>query len=190
MDNQSALAGPGWVAICRCARRSGQNDGMRYTSRWMTARARLALAVAALAVPVTLAAACGPAATQDVRTTGANADPGSQRAGAAATTAPPPGPAPANGGPAAGDAPLTGSVTMLRSGGFAGVMQSVTIAPDGAWTYTDRRAGTVRHGRLSPLQREHLAQALANPALPREQATSTKVGVCSDGYLYQITWGR
>jgi hypothetical protein len=156
----------------------------------VTTRARLVLAVAAVAVPVSLAAACGPAATQDVRTTGANAEPGSQSWGTAATPTAAPTTAPGDPGPGSGEASLAGTVTMQRSGGFAGVMQSVAIAPDGAWTYTDRRAGTVRHGRLSQTQRERLAQALANPALTGEQAASTRVGVCSDGYLYQITWGR
>jgi hypothetical protein len=164
---------------------------MRYTSGWVTDRARLALAVAALAVPVTLAAACGPAASQDARATGADAGLGSQSWGTAATPTPAATtPAPDTGGPAQGDSSLTGTVTMQRSGGFAGVMQSVEIAPDGAWTYTDRRAGTVRHGRLSSVQRQRLVRSLADPALTREQAVSAPVGVCSDGYLYQITSDR
>lgn len=162
---------------------------MRYTSGWVTARTRLALAVAALAVPVTLAAACGPAASQETRSTGANADAGSQSWGTAATPTAAAATTPANGGSAQGEA-LTGTVMMQRSGGFAGVMQSVQISSDGAWTYTDKRAGTVRQGRLSQLQRERLARALADPALTHEQAVSAPVGVCSDGYLYQITWGR
>jgi hypothetical protein len=153
----------------------------------VTVRARLALAIAILAVPTTLTA-CGPAASQDSRATAATTGAGSESSGPAPTSTAAPA-TPASGGSGQGGKSLTGTVTMQRSGGLAGVMQGVEIASDGTWTYTDRRAGTVRHGRLSQLERDRLARSLADPALAREQAASGPVGVCSDGYLYQITWG-
>lgn len=146
---------------------------------------RSAGVVVALAALSLMLVACGPSAIEATRSTGAIA--GAESSGPTPTTVPattPPAPA----GPAGTS--LTGTVTMQRSGGFAGVMQSVVIGADGAWTFTDRRAGTVRHGQLNPFQRQRLAQVLTDPALARQAATvSTSVGVCSDGYLYQITWG-
>src|SRR5262245_5338351 len=188
MAHQSALVRRCDVAVCRRAHRRGQNGGMRYTSRWLMAPSRSAGVVVALAALPLMLVACGPSAIEATRNTGATA--GAESPGPPPTTTPPASattpPAPA--GPA--ETSLTGTVTMQRSGGFAGVMQSVVIGADGAWTFTDRRAGTMRHGQLNSLQRQRLARALTDPDLARQAATvSTSVGVCSDGYLYQITWG-
>ncbi|MGE5828724.1 MAG: hypothetical protein ACM30G_10235 [Micromonosporaceae bacterium] len=161
---------------------------MRYTSGWLTVPGRAAGAVVTVAAPALplILVACGPPAIEGTRNTGATNGPGSPGPASTPAAAPattPPAPAGRTG------TSLTGTVTMQRSGGFAGVMQSVAISADGAWTFTDRRAGTVRRGQMSQLQRQRLAQSLTDPALARQAAASTSVGVCSDGYLYEITWG-
>jgi hypothetical protein len=82
-----------------------------------------------------------------------------------------------------------GSVSMQKSGGIAGVMQSVNIAADGSWVYTDRRSGMVRRGNLTSGQRQQITSTLANPALVRE-ASKAGGGVCNDGFVYSIISGQ
>src|SRR6266545_2604361 len=68
----------------------------------------------------------------------------------------------------AATAPALPRMVIVRTGGFAGVMQEIDIAPDGSWVYTDKRTAKVERGRLTPAQRQQLARIAADPALAQE----------------------
>jgi hypothetical protein len=80
------------------------------------------------------------------------------------------------------------TLTLVRTGGFVGVDQTITIAADGSWTYVDKRAGTTSTGRLSPDQVARLTKLLQDPALVQDLRQPTGV-VCSDAFLYAVTIG-
>jgi hypothetical protein len=92
--------------------------------------------------------------------------------------------------PPSPDALAPNGVTVTRTGGFVGVMQSVAIAPDGAWVYTDRRAGKVERGQLTSAQRADLARLVGDPALRQEARQSPAPGVCADGFNYTLAMGE
>jgi hypothetical protein len=86
-------------------------------------------------------------------------------------------------------ASLLTTVVITRTGGIAGVMHRIEIAPDGSWVYTDRRTGKVERGTLDPAQRQRLAQILADPALREEARRSLPPGHCADAFIYAISAG-
>jgi hypothetical protein len=88
----------------------------------------------------------------------------------------------ASASPPAGDP----AVSLVRTGGFAGVHDQAVIAPDGAWTATDR-AGTQRSGRLTDAQRDALRRLAADPRLAREAARTQGPTRCADVYEYDLT---
>ena len=57
------------------------------------------------------------------------------------------------------------TLTLVRTGGFVGVNQTITIAADGSWTYVDKRAGTTSTGRLRPDQVAQLVKLLQDPSV-------------------------
>src|SRR2546430_2134077 len=63
--------------------------------------------------------------------------------------------------------PSAAAVTLVRTGGFAGVHDQVVIAPDGTWVRTDR-TGAQRTGRLTDPQRDALSRLAADPRLVDE----------------------
>jgi hypothetical protein len=88
-------------------------------------------------------------------------------------------------GPTAPPATLP-AITMTSGGGFAPESWVWTIAPDGAWTFTEQTrlasAGTrSRTGRLTDAQRRELAGLANDPALLTELATSPGPCSVSDG---------
>ena len=80
------------------------------------------------------------------------------------------------------------TLTLVRTGGFVGVNQTITIAADGSWTYVDKRAGTTSTGRLSPDQVAQLVKLLQDPALAQDLRQPSGV-VCSDAFEYAVTMG-
>jgi len=84
--------------------------------------------------------------------------------------------------PSAGD-PV---VTLVRTGGFAGVHDQVTIGADGTWTATDR-GGNQRSGRLSDQQREKLRGLAADPRLANEATQARAATKCADVFEYALT---
>ncbi|GAA4456947.1 hypothetical protein [Phytohabitans houttuyneae] len=86
--------------------------------------------------------------------------------------------------------PQAAGVTIERSGGFVGVDQSVTVDPDGRWTYYRNRAGagggTPVRGRLNEIQLADLQALLADPKLGTEAADP---GECADGFVYKLVTG-
>ncbi len=80
-------------------------------------------------------------------------------------------------------------VSIVRTGGIAGVRQQLTVAPDGSWVYTDRRTDKVERGRLTEAQRLQLARIAADPALAQEARRSDPPGPCADMFVYAMTIG-
>ncbi|MFU8854303.1 protealysin inhibitor emfourin [Micromonospora sp. SL1-18] len=134
-----------------------------------------AAALVALLVPI---AAC--AQSGETGTTPTSAPP------TAPTTAPisPPTTAPAAGTEPAGKPGV--DVVLTKSGGIAGVKDTVTVTPDGRWTKVDR-AGATRTGQLDPADLDRLRRLTADRRLLAEgTATATE---CSDAFTYQLTVG-
>ncbi|MBX6722291.1 MAG: hypothetical protein IRY92_03485 [Dactylosporangium sp.] len=71
------------------------------------------------------------------------------------------------------------AIEITRTGGFAGVHQTLTIDNSGAWT------GPTGSGRLSDAGRARLAQLVTDPALPRQVAAAPP-GQCCDMFDYQL----
>jgi len=159
---------------------------MRYTSRWLTA---LVIGVLALSGAATGCGSVSPSHRSVDSPLGAGATSGvtPSAPAAAATTLPAPEPDPTAAPPEG--AGVGGSVTMQKSGGIAGVMQSVNISADGSWIFTDRRSNVTRRGHLTSSQRQQLTNSLTNPALQRE-ASKAGGAVCNDGFVYSITSGQ
>jgi hypothetical protein len=110
----------------------------------------------------------------------------------AAGSASAPAPSSGSGGAASGGATTLPSgaltLTLVRTGGFVGVNQTITIAADGSWTYVDKRAGTTSTGKLSPDQVGQLVKLLQDPALAQDLRQPSGV-VCSDAFEYAVTLG-
>ena len=90
------------------------------------------------------------------------------------------------GQPPAGD----GALTIVRTGGYAGVWQSLTTGGDGKWTYHDRpNDRDVETGTLAAAPRSQLRTLLADPALAAEAARKSGPPACADGFAYTLTTG-
>jgi len=80
-------------------------------------------------------------------------------------------------------------VTMTRTGGFVGVSQSIEVAPDGSWTYTDMRTNTTEHGTLTAAQVTQLRQLVGDPSFVEQLTKPSGKDVCADGFHYTISMG-
>lgn len=77
-------------------------------------------------------------------------------------------------------------VSVTRSGGFAGITETVTVRANGAWTRTNRRAAE-RTGRLSDTQLSQVRALAADPRLARESRTGGGTsGACADTFSYAV----
>ena len=76
-------------------------------------------------------------------------------------------------------------MVVTRTGGIAGVMQSLIITPDGFWEYGDERSGASERGQLTAQQRQQLITMLSNPALVAEASKPSAEG-CADAFLYVL----
>ncbi|WP_433306794.1 hypothetical protein ACQP2F_21755 [Actinoplanes sp. CA-030573] len=96
---------------------------------------------------------------------------------AAATTAPP--------------ARNLGVVQIVRTGGLAGITQTITVLPDGRWTVKTDRGQPTRTGTLTAAQHAQLKKLLADPRLAREAAAkSGEVVRCADAFTYVVATGQ
>ncbi|MGR6322473.1 hypothetical protein Q2K19_13245 [Micromonospora soli] len=103
-----------------------------------------------------------------------------------AVTAPPSASAtPTEGGGTAGRPGV--EVVLTKSGGIAGLTDTITVRPDGRWTRVDR-AGTARTGQLDAADLDRLRRLTADPRLAAE-ATATSTTMCADAFTYQLTVG-
>lgn len=71
-----------------------------------------------------------------------------------------------------------------------GIDQTITVEPDGRWTYHRSRVGagggTPVRGRLNDAQLADLRALLADPKLGREVGQSSE---CADGFVYTLVSG-
>jgi len=82
------------------------------------------------------------------------------------------------------------SVSMSRTGGFAGVNQSIEIAADGTWIYTDKRTNHSEKGSLNADQRIQLLRLVSDPAFDDQLIKAAKPDPsCADGFHYTINTG-
>jgi hypothetical protein len=119
--------------------------------------------LALLAVPLILLAACGESGR-----TGPPIDPG----WSASTSTTPAGPL----------------VTVQRTGGLAGVRDTVTVDGAGTWRAT-RRDGRTTSGRLDPSALTTLRTLIEQASWPVEATTGPR-HPCPDGFIYHITAGN
>ena len=100
-----------------------------------------------------------------------------------------PGPTAAPGVTATAEPPATGDVlTVRRTGGIAGVDQRLTLQSDGAWTYSDARAGGTQRGTLTPAQLAQLRTLVGQPGFAAEGRLSPAAG-CADAFAYEVALG-
>lgn len=81
------------------------------------------------------------------------------------------------------------TVVIERTGGIAGVQDTITVTPDGHWTRGGKR-GSPGTGQLTDEQRSQL-QTLANSPKLHDEANrkASTAFVCSDAFNYTVTVG-
>jgi hypothetical protein len=79
-------------------------------------------------------------------------------------------------------------VTITRTGGFAGVNQELTVMPDGAWTYADKRSGSSQRGQLTAEQMAQLGRLVSDPNFAQARPPSRGAS-CADTFIYTIAVG-
>jgi hypothetical protein len=77
-------------------------------------------------------------------------------------------------------------ISLVRTGGIAGVHDELMVDKDGSWTTTDR-TGTRRTGRLTDDQRAALRSLTADPRLAHESTRVQGPTKCADVYNYVLT---
>ena len=81
-------------------------------------------------------------------------------------------------------------VSVTRAGGLAGVRQTLSIAADGSWTFTDAKSGQSSTGQLTSAQLTALVTLLTDPTLIQALSNhATPTGVCNDGFQYTLQFG-
>jgi hypothetical protein len=79
------------------------------------------------------------------------------------------------------------TITITRTGGIAGVHQSIAIAPDGSWVYSDVKAGSSgQQGQLTAAQEAQLLSAVADPSFADQLRQRDTSAQCSDAFQYTI----
>lgn len=77
-------------------------------------------------------------------------------------------------------------VEITRTGGIAGVHETLQISTDGHWSYDGTMPAT--EGELPASARTRLAELLADPRLPAEVAAASP-GQCCDRFEYELRVG-
>jgi hypothetical protein len=81
------------------------------------------------------------------------------------------------------------TVTLTRTGGFAGVNDQYTVAPDGTLSIQGRGKPAARK-KLTPAQLAELRALVTSPQLTAEAARGPiKAPGCADGFNYSVTVG-
>lgn len=83
----------------------------------------------------------------------------------------------------------TGALTVTRTGGIAGVRQTLAVTADGSWVYTDGKTGATDRGMFTADQRTAVVQMLSNPALLAQLSQRPTNAVCNDGFVYTVSLG-
>jgi hypothetical protein len=78
-------------------------------------------------------------------------------------------------------------VVVNRTGGIAGVNQTIEISVDGTWVYRDNRLNEHENGKLAPDQRVSLQQLVHDPDFATQLARggSTR-DLCADAFHYLV----
>lgn len=85
--------------------------------------------------------------------------------------------------------PATASrITLVKSGGFAGVHEQVVVETDGRWTYSTRD-GKQQSGRLTGNQAAELRKLSGSTALADESRRKPGGPKCADAFNYALTVG-
>jgi len=77
-------------------------------------------------------------------------------------------------------------LTLLRTGGLAGVHDQVTVDASGHWTATDK-AGRSRTGQLDQSTVDGLRALAADPRLAAQASRSAGPSRCQDAFTYTLT---
>jgi hypothetical protein len=157
---------------------------------------RRRLAAGLLLLPLALAAC---ASSSDGSTgAGAPGSPSASTSAAGSSPGSPPVPSSSAGAPGSpatpGNSSETGTglgkrIVLEKSGGIAGVQETLTVEPDGSWTRTGRKGGD-QSGKLTADQVSALrvllnnAGSLTGPA--NQKTTDVK---CADAFTYKLTVG-
>jgi hypothetical protein len=78
-------------------------------------------------------------------------------------------------------------VVVARTGGFAGVMDTITVNGDGSWTHPT--AVTVS-GKLDVTDQIKLQQLAKDPRLAAEATATAPPTMCNDAFDYTVTAGK
>jgi hypothetical protein len=84
--------------------------------------------------------------------------------------------------------PAGARVVVTRSGGIAGVNDTIILEPAGQWTRIDR-AGERHSGQLTDAQRARLTALATDPGLIGESAPPAASTRCRDAFHYALTVG-
>ena len=76
-------------------------------------------------------------------------------------------------------------LTVTRTGGIAGVTDTLQVEPGGAWTLTDR-SGSATTGQLDAQAAGQIVQTLGAPGLDAEIATASAPNDCADQFRYLV----
>ncbi|MBB5872539.1 hypothetical protein F4553_005973 [Allocatelliglobosispora scoriae] len=101
-------------------------------------------------------------------------------------SAPTPTPAPAGTESLAPGAKAAVPITMLRTGGFAGVHDELFIEPGGFWT-SKVKSGESKTGQLTAVQITELQALAADSHVSVEATASQAPPTCADGFNYTVT---
>jgi hypothetical protein len=93
------------------------------------------------------------------------------------------------GSPDAPPSPTKEAVTVVvaRTGGFAGVMDTITVSGDGSWTHP---TALNVNGKLDAAQVANLQKLATDPRLDAEAATTAAPTMCNDAFDYTVTAGQ
>lgn len=93
------------------------------------------------------------------------------------------------GRPAAPPANAFTGLELAKSGGFAGVDESVSVKADGSWTRLEN-SKVVSTGKLTAAQLAGLRKLAADPALATEANRKATPARCADGFNYTLNIGH
>lgn len=105
------------------------------------------------------------------------------------TAADSPGTTTSSAAPPSASALVLPTVTLTRTGGIAGVNQTIVVSASGAWTYTDKRTNATTAGQFTQPQLVQLGQLALDPRVAQEVLQSPSAGTCSDAFNYTLAIG-
>lgn len=79
-------------------------------------------------------------------------------------------------------------MVLVRSGGIAGLAETLTVEPDGRWTLVDRTEAR-RSGQIGEADLDRLRQLAGDPRLAVESGRTTGPTVCRDALTYRLSVG-